>query len=342
MSTKPERLLLLDLLKLMTLFAIQTLHVWEFIFYQDDFILPGSVGYEYLQYYARVFSLGGQVLVGVIYLLFGLTEKSPKDLLRISAIAVIGQLALTLVFMEEGIISFEWDIYVYIAVTNILLLLLPRGSELLMVISFSVLLIPPALFENLLPPGPAFDILVGRTGRYTTGAWALLPWFFHAALFFNAGLLIRTGKIRLSEWHRMETFLWPVLFFFSLPFLGHYFMTPIGPRYYMFNFHEQTWYYWANFLPFVFWMRIAFLDRVKRKLETKRSFRWISTLQWNRNLGLCYILGVLYVGIGMQFDVEMKASPLLFDTFYLSIMPVVELAARLLVKLNASVFRKDG
>lgn len=325
----------------MTLFAIQTLHVWEFIFYKDDFVLPGSIGYEYLQYYARFFSLGGQVLVAVIYLLFGLTEKSPKSLLKISAFALFGQLALTLVFMEDGGARFEWDIYIFIAVTNILLLLLPRGNVPLILVSFLILLVPPSVYENLAPAGEFFNILIGRTSTYTTGAWAILPWFFHAVLFFNIGILINQKKLQLEEWHRNETFLWPIAFFFCLPFLGHYFMTPIGPRYYEFNFHESSWYYWTNFLPFVFWIRMAFLDRVKKKMEGKRFFRWLSSLQWSRNLGLCYILGVLYVGVGMMYDVEMKASPILFDSFYLSIMPVVEIVARILVKLRDLVFRKN-
>jgi hypothetical protein len=243
--------------------------------------------------------------------------------------------------MEGGSARFEWDIYVFIAVTNVLLCFLPRGNILLMLMSFLILLVPPMVYENLVPEGEILNIFVGRTGVYTTGAWALLPWFFHALLFFNAGTLIAQGKLVLNHWHKNETFLWPILFFFCLPFLGHYFMTPIGPRYYQFNFHESSWYYWTNFLPFVFWIRMAFLDRVKKKMETKRFFRWLSSLQWSRNLGLCYILGVLYVGLGMQIDAEMKASPLLFDAFYLSIMPVVEVVARILVKLRGLVFRKN-
>jgi hypothetical protein len=334
MIQKREGFLLLDLLKVMTLLAIQILHVWEFTFYEDELILPGSILFQpFLQYYARVFSLGGQVLVAVIYLLFGLTEKTKTSLIKIAGFAVFGQIALALAFMEDGKPSFEWDIYSFIFFTNLLLLFLPRGKIYLIVVSFIILWVSPSVWKEIIPENLLTDILVGRRGDFSTGAWAIMPWFFHALLFFNLGTLIRRKVIDMSEWNRAETLIWPVLFTFSIPFLGFYFPTPIGPNYYFFNFHQTMPVYWANFLFFLFWIRLAFLEKLKAKLETKRILRWISSLMWTRQLGLCYVTAVLYVGLSAQYEEFFRSSPLAFDALALSVMPVSEIIVRILIKL---------
>lgn len=340
MNTGRTRLYMLDLIKVMTLFAIQTLHAWEFVFYEDNVVLPGSIAYNNLQYYARFFSLGGQVLVAVIYLLFGLQQKSRASLIRIAGFAILGQLALMFAFMENGILSFEWDIYSYIFLSNLLLLAFPRGSWAVAVVSFLLLWVPPAFWQEHLPSGEILNVITGREGKFSTGAWAPLPWFFHALLFFNLGSLIAEKKLRLHLWEKAETFVWPILFFFSLPFLGYYFWTPIGPRYYQFNFHQSPWIYWANFLPFVFWIRIAFLTKVQERLSQSRKFRWISGLKWSTHLGPSYVIAVLYTGFMAMFDEYFRAHPLWFDAFYLSIMPVTEVTVRIFVKIKELVFRK--
>ncbi len=334
MTSDLRRLHLLDLLKVMTLLAIQILHVWEFIFYEDDLILPGSILYQpLLQYYARVFSIGGQVLVAVIYLLFGLTEKTKTSLLKIAGFAVLGQIALAFAFMEDGKPNFEWDIYSFIFLTNLLLLFLPRGKISLVIVSFILLWVSPSVWKGFIPENLLTDLLVGRKGDFSTGAWAPMPWFFHALLFFNLGTLTRRKVIALSEWNRAETFMWPMLFAFSIPFLGFYFSTPIGPNYYFFNFHQTMPVYWANFLPFVFWIRLAFLEKLRAKLESKWLLRWVSSLQWSRQLGLCYVTAVLYLGLSAQYEEFFRSSPLAFDALALSVMPVSEIIVRILMKI---------
>ncbi len=104
MTRSSERFLLLDWLKVFILIAIQTFHANEFIFFEDDFpLISNSLIYMPAYYYARLFSLGGQGLVSIIYLLFGFSGKSRASLLKISGFAVIGQLILTFAFLK-GII----------------------------------------------------------------------------------------------------------------------------------------------------------------------------------------------------------------------------------------------
>ncbi len=323
-----ERNLLLDLQKIMMLLAIQTLHVWEFIVYEDSFVVDGSRILQTFQWYARFFSLGGQVLVGAIFLLFGLREKSRQSLLAVCAFTLLGQIALLLAFMENGSFLFEWDIYAYLFTTTLLLIFIPRKNIPIAVMAFLLLWIPSSVWQGVFPPGLVGDILTGRTGEHSMGAWPLLPWFFHALLFFQLGTLISSGKLEVSRWHRWETFFWPIVVGFSLPVFGAFIMTPIGPHYYSFTFHQSPYVFWGNFLPYVLWTRVSFLDQVQTWAKQKRFLRWISSLAWSRHLGLSYVIAVLYVGLGAQFDQVLIKNPLLLDVFYLSVMPVTEIIAR--------------
>lgn len=331
---------LLDVLKLLVLFSIQSLHVYEFIFFKDDIFLEGlSFVFVQAQYIARVFSLGGQILVGIIYFFFALNAKSRFGLLKISLFALLGQMVLALAFMDEAgyLASLEWDIYAFIAVTNLLLMLIPvqrRGHYLLWIISLIFLWIPPSYWQELFPQGDFFDILSGRLGPHNSGAWAPLPWFFHSLLFFSLGAWFRERMDLLRSFQKGEMFFWISALLLSLYNIGAYFWTPIGPHYYSFNFSRAPWIYWSNFLPFVFWMRVSFLDQVQRPLTKMSLFRWISDLAWTRHVGLTYLLAILYVGLGAQFDETFARVPLSFDLFHLSIMPVVELVARSLLSVK--------
>ncbi len=334
MSRMQNRLLLLDLQKIMMLFSIQTFHVWEFIVYTDTFVIPGSRILQTFQYYSRVFPLAGQVLVAAIFLLFGVREKSRNALLSVCAFTLMGQVALLLAFMENGSVFFEWDIYAYLFTTTLLLIFIPRKSFPIAVVSFLLLWIPSSMWQELFPPGIPGDILTGRTGEHTAGAWPLLPWFFLAQLFFQLGTLTAAGKLNLSRWHQWETFFWPIAVGFSLPVLGAYFVTPIGPKYYLFAFHQNPYVFWGNFLPFIIWTRISFLDEVITWAGKKKFLVWISTLAWTRHLGLSYVIAVLYVGLAAQFDQYIIRHPFVLDTFYLSVMPVTEIIARIILKLK--------
>lgn len=329
MKAPADRLLLLDWLKVLILAAIQTLHMNEFVFFEEDFpLLADSFVYRPLYYYARLFSLGGQGLVAVSYLLFGLSGKTRSWLLKIAGLALLGQLLLTFAFHHTVSFStIEWDIYLYIFVTNLVLAFLPRGSLLLIALSLFILFVSPSHWKAWMPEGALGDLLVGRTDGPGLG-WAPLPWFFLAVLFFNLGDLLRSARIDLRSWRRWEVFFWPVLFVSFLPFVGYFYWTPIGSRYYEHNFHAPAHVFWANFLPYVFVMRLAFISSVRQWLGRSPLSRFISGLKWTRNVGAVYIVAILYVGLIAQFDKDLRENPLLFDLLFLSVMPVTEMIVR--------------
>lgn len=335
MTTTCKRYYLLDLLKFSCLLAIQTLHAWEFVFYEDPFLLQDySVIYEFMTNFARSFSIGGQVLVAIIYFLFGFTAKDSAALLKIAGFALCGQVALTLAFMDESgfFNNFEWDIYLFIAFSNLAIALLPKkmvSSLWSLIVCLVFLFIPTSFWQTSFPEGILFDVLSGRKGLDNSGAWAVFPWFFHTLLFYRLGVFTRNNPKKISNWHHWENYLWGVGLLISLPAIGAYFHTPIGPNYYVFNFNQSPYIYWANFLPFLLWMRVSLIQKLQDKVQDNQFLKWISGLMWVRHVGATYLIAILYVGIGAEFDKEMRETPYLFDAFYVSIMPVCEILARI-------------
>lgn len=330
MTNTKERFQLIDVLKIMTLLAIAILHANEFIFYQDIFPLGvASPVWHAFSYYARIFTLGGQILVAIIYLLFGYSGKSKSSLLLISLFAIVGQLILAAVFQ-----TVEWDIYAYLGVTNLLIVLIPwlyKENKFILVLSFLALCLPPDLFQKMTPDNAFWTILTGRMTDYNSGSWPLLPWFCLSTLFYQTGLMIKSGTFKLQTFHQSEKVIWPVLFLASLPFLGHYYWVPIGPHFYQFVFNQFPYIFWFNFLIFVFWIRLSLLVSMQAKLKQSKIVGFISGLYWVRHLGLVYLLSIIYLGIGMNFSDHFREMPWLFDLFFVGLMPLSELAGRFLV-----------
>ncbi len=328
MTNSKERFLLIDVLKILTLIAITVLHTNEFVFFMDIFPLGTSSPVWYaFSFYARFFIIGGQILVSIIYFLFGYSGKSKKSFLLIAAFACLGQLCLALVFQ-----NLEWDIYAFLAATN-LLLVLPffyKRNTSVMLISFFFLLIPPSLIQAVAPDTHVWTIMTGKMTDYNSGAWPLLPWFFLGVLFYQLGLRIRENNV-LTTFHSTEKFIWPLLFIASIPFVGFYYWSPAGPHFYQFAFSQPQHIFWSNFIYFVFLMRLALLGTVQNNVKQLKFVNFISGLYWARHLGLVYLLSIIYLGIGINFSEYFERTPWLFDLFFLGLMPVSEMAGRFLV-----------
>lgn len=331
MKTHREHLYLLDILKIMTLLAIAIFHAGEFIFYTNELIPSAKSAHVYhtLTYYARLFSLGGQILVSLIYFLFAYSGKTKRSLAGIGLFALFGQLILWVVFGD-----FEWDIYAYIAATNFFILAAPifyKKNILTLGLALIPLLFPTDLYQRIFSDSSFFIILTGKMSDSNSGAWPLLPWFFLALLFYQLGLFAREHKESLKSLNKKELILWVLLIVFSLPFLGHYFWVPIGRNFYNFVFNQGPLLFWSNFLIFILMIRLSFLSHIQEKLSHSYLTQQISKLYWNRHTGLAYLLSIIYLGIGMRYSDNFERYPLFFDFFFIGIMPVSEMGARFFI-----------
>lgn len=332
-----KRLFLLDYLKLLTLASIAVLHTNEFIFYEDISPVGKAAPIWYtLCLGGRFFALGGQILVATVFFLFGLTQKKRLNFFLIFLFCLVGQIVLTLIFEIP-----EWDIYSYLASTSLLIALVPFFYKLTlptMIFSFLILWIPTSLLKSL-GTGFFWAILTGKTEAGLTGSWPLLPWFFLALLFYQLGMFAIKNREWTKNITKYEILVWVLFMLLSTPWLGAYYWSPLGPTFYIFNFNKAPWIFWANFLPFVLIMRLSLLEKLNAALGRSRVTDFVSKLYWVRHLGLTYLVSICYLGIGLAAEETFRNSPLIFDLYFVGLMPVSELVSRLLVALKKKAHR---
>ncbi len=336
MSITNQRILGLDLLKILTLVAIAIFHANEFVFFSDEFPLGWSSPIlKTFFYYARLFGIGGQVLVSIIYFLFGYTKKSRHQLLKISFFSILGQVLLGIAFK-----TIEWDIYSYIFSVNILIIIFPffySYNFYSLIFSLCVLLISPNTFQSFFEPTSFLALLTGNFNQSSSGSWPLLPWAFLAILFYQLGILARESN-KFLFWQKNEIFFWIFALVISLPGLGHYYNLPIGPNFYHFAFYQSSYIFFSNFIPFLFLGRISLLNGTQEFLANKNLPNFIYQTYWNQHLGLTYLCSILYLGIGINLKNLFFEHPFTFDLFFLGIMPISEGIARLIVLSKKKVF----
>lgn len=301
----------LNIVKLIALVSIFVLHANEFIFYSDVHPTNSKI-YSLLALFARCHVISGQVLIFLIYFLFGFKNKTNLSLIKISLFALLGQVVLTLIFMSEGQ-KIEWDIYLFIAVSNLILIILTpvRNHWMMIVFSFILLWIPSLLYAF---PQPEI--------------WPLLPWFFLTSLAFATGCLFRKYVILFANGATWEWVLWPGLILISLPFFGAYFHTPIGANFYRFALYQKPWIFWANFWPYLFFIRISYLSTVQNTLQRLPLMRFVSRLHWCRHMGQLYLISVIMLGFAATQSDFFLNNPSYFDLFLLSVMPACEFISR--------------
>lgn len=327
-----KNILGIDLLKILVLAAIVTLHTNEFIFFKDEFPLEWDAPiWKTLSYYARVFALGGQILVSIIYFLFGYNNKAKLDLIKISLFCLLGQITLWGIFRE-----LEWDIYSYILTMNFIISshnFFFNRNKLLVVISLLLLSFTSSSVGELDLPEFLDSIILGKIHTQFTGPWPLMPWGFLAILFYQAGLFAKETN-KLSLINCKEIIFWIILLLISAPFIGHYYWLPIGPHFYEYVFTQKSFHFWSNLTPFIFILRISFLNRVQQFfIKTNFTFK-VSNLFWVRKLGVTYLISIIYLGAGTFYSDYFLENPKVFDLFFVSIMPISEIFSRILFNIR--------
>lgn len=333
MNKRTEPFYFIDLLKIATLFSIVLLHLVESLFYTDGVYHPrnSAPGFWHIQYFGRLFALGGQVLVMTTFFLFGLNNKTKKKLAMILPIALFGQVLLTLTYLEgrSFVAALEWDIYGYLFVTTGLLLLLPQSwasSRLLMLVCLLFLWIPPRFIQSL-GEGPLWAILTGKFTSYNSSAWPLVPWFFLALLSYLCGNYVRLHFEDFRSISRKERLTWVIFFLLAAPNFFHFYWTPIGQHFYQFTFTSDAHLFWSNFIGFVFVLRYSLTDFAQLQ-GRNRFMKWVSSLCWTRNVALIYFISFIVLYPATMNSEYFQRYGLAFDLYLLAFMPTCEFLCR--------------
>ncbi len=326
---------IINILKIASLIAIMCFHANEFVFYQDHYPL-GDVTYVYplLAKFARLIPFSGQSLITIIFFLWGYREVSLRKLWKTIPILLLGQLVLMAAFFEEGrsFWSFwEWDIYSFLCVAILSLGVLSRCS-------FKVLIGMNLFFIiATLTPFPSFlnffgnniwqAIFLGNCEQGGTGAWPLYPWLGLTAFGYAWGKWVRFSDCTINS---LEKWVWFLPLAWTPFYWGGFYQTPIGPGFYCFMFYHPPHEFWAHFLwiPFIF--SLAKSSWIQEKLDEMKWVKFLSSLEWSRSLGLCYLLEIILLGLAGVWSDNFLESPWLFDLFFLFLFPMVEVLARLI------------
>lgn len=339
--TQTKRYYLLDLIRFFSMIAITEFHSLEAFFYSNESAVNRDHFFEWgLFYFSRFISFSGFTIIMLSFFLIGLKGLSKQKLKKLGFICFIGSTILFFVYQESGW-QFEWDIYSFIAAGSLILALVARNHKILWLASaLSVILLAlPSSFYDF----PQFqnhwlyNPLVGNYYLEGAGGWPLLPWVGLIILFYHAGSLIRKRpklKIKLPTISNAELLFWFVILAFASPQLGAFFDVPVGPDFAKFVNQMDRIDQWSHFIFVIFFMRLAFVEKVNLWLSKRRSVRFISNLHLNRRFFMFYILQWFLIGLASEYSQQFLANKYLYDLWLISAIPLTEVTCTLFLKVS--------
>ncbi len=334
-----------DILRIVSMVAILSFHSNETVFYSDIPPVKDGLLFPFLYVFAPMIGFSGFTVAALSSFLYAIREPAARVWYRLFALLTVGIAVLAWLAGEDGhTFVFEWDVYSYLLVTLAVIFSVrksPVAIRALGVVGFVLLLLP---LWNLLP---VFEnrflkqALVGDCGVLGGGGWPIFPWSGLMWMFYALGrewVLNKPLGERLQRTMGLaETRITIMVLAVTIPFLGGYLEAPWGPGFGCFVFRQPPLIFWGHFIWVLLLMRISLVTAVNEWLSRKRWAGWISRLEWSRHFGRCYLLHLLYLGLGSGFAWEYIEHPWLFDIYVAGNIPVCELVARLFDR----VFKKE-
>ncbi len=333
---KTNQLHLINLLKLISIFAIITLHLNEFLFYLDSNPLnDASFIYPVIANISRYIPFSGHTIIFIIFFTWGLKKKRVKSPLVFVGILCLVHALLNLPFIQwsENIFEqFEWDIYPFIIISYFVVVLLDRIKRLsLSIILFSIffLSIPTHYFQDSFNLFILKNIFVGNCKEGFAGAWPLIPWIFLPILAYFCAPVIKEQK----SFKKVEILFWLPALILGYTQFGLVYDTPIGPEFYCYMLNVPPVTMWGNFIFTLFIIRLSVLDSLQHYLNKSSTVKFVSNLSWSKHFGFCYITH-LFILITLSFFKDIAQTPIVFDLIALLIFPITEIIV--------SYIKKDG
>ncbi len=338
-----KRILGFDILRIVSMVAILSFHSNETVFYTDIPPVKDGFFFPLLYVIAPMIGFSGFTVAALSSFLYAIREPAARVWYRLFALLTGGIAVLAWLAGEDRqAFVFEWDIYSYLLVTLAAIFAVrksPMAIRTLGVVGFLLLLIPVwdlwpvSVSENRL----WIQALVGDCRIKGGGGWPVLPWSGLMWMFYAVGrewVLNTPLRERLQrKVGRGEILITVTVLAASIPFVGAFLVTPWGPGFGCFVFRQSPLIFWGHFIWVLLLMRISLVAGVNEWLAQKRWARWISSLEWSRHFGRCYLLHLLFLGLGSGFASAYLEHPWLFDIYVAGNIPVCELVARLIDRI---------
>jgi len=333
---------LLNIIKLVSVIAITVFHVNEFIFFEDFFPLTERTFiYPTFLKFAHLFPFSGHSIVSIVFFIWGFKQTTFSSLKKVLPILFIGQLLITLSFLEgrSFLEAWEWDIYCYLFVAILCLKLIQNFSQkffkLTMLVCVALFVLSPWVQASYFGNSIFSEIFIGRCSWGKTGAWPLFPWIGLPLFCYSAGQLL---KERGRLFHFNEMIFWFFVLIWTPVTWGKLYQAPIGPQFYCYMFNQAEFIFWGNFLIVLFMMRLSLVERIQVKLDQMKFVRWLSQLHWSRHLGLCYLSEILILCLLSNAGPFFQQYPIAFDLMFLALLPLIEGVVASLIKVRKRVF----
>lgn len=291
---RDERLYAVDILRWFSFLAILIFHM--------SFALWAALGLNtipeqnwsgrWLEAYGRTFAFSGFSVLFLSFLLFGFRGHSYPKFSRLSFYILI--FAVVWSFTVEEF-PYWWDIYPYLLVCFALLagLRATKISPLLVaVLGGTLLSIPFWQLEAILnwPLWLKTLTLGACQSRGDLGDWPLLPWIGLPIMAYGVGQLMAENRVRLSSIRPAEFLLWAVALTVSVPYLGKYYVTPLGELFGCYIFRRPPLEFWAHMIPLFTLLRISLLSQSSKWLAQNRFIQWFSRRPVNRGFFVIYFM----------------------------------------------------
>lgn len=271
-----------DLARFLCFHAILIFHLSYALWARDGEQGIGIAFGEPFETYARAFVFGGFAVLLISFFLFGLRGGWGK---RRMGLVLLG-FTLIWSFTAEDF-PYLWDVYplLLVAVGWVTLLRRAGWPAWLMTLVGAVTLSTPFWILEGVWDLPLWleAILWGSCHRgLGLGDWPLLPW---AALpVFGYGLGALTRHSNAGRWTRWDWWWIPALGL-SLPFVGSYFVTPLGDGFSCYVFRRPPVEFWAHQFWILFLLRLSFVF-----LRPASWKDWLARRAVNRSFFLVYFL----------------------------------------------------
>lgn len=340
-----QRILLLDFLRIFSVLIIAPYYLNDFSLYAP---LKGSAFafVNFILYAIKFFAFSGFVLVFLVFFIMGL-KKNTKNLSFTWSYLFLGFCSLSL-FAGYSFFqwSFHWDTYHFVALSFVILLIINFFSvspKKQVIFGALLLCIPFWNFSIFYSNSILQEAIIGVCGSgISRGTWPLLPWL--GLVFFANGLgaLYRINQKALSQISRHQFIFWIALTTGCLFFWGAYSKMSYGPEANCFIHRQSPWIFWVHFIVFLFFVRLAFLQKVQCFLQNYRCPAVIAKLSWSTHFGFSFIVFLLINALfGEYFYFLLEKDNLYLLLFSWSAVVLTHFIVKISLLLKKNCFMRE-
>ncbi len=326
----------IDLVRLISYFAIVTFHTSLFYFYSPTIeYAKVSTIVGVVDSICRVFAFSGFTVIFVSAFLLGASRGALRKKGRLFGVLLFGWLYLSMLMNSSYVLV--WDVYTLFLVAILFMLFIDnRGLSWIRwmaALGFLITLIPFWKLQDELSWVPSqLQYILGFApceGR-EIDEWPALPWIGLVWLGYGLGRELkelrqenRLGSLVLK---RRELLLWLPFLLASVPQWGAYYSIRLGQYFSCDAYRQEPYVFWSHFIWVVAAVRLSIDPRVQNYLHGKAWARQASELAISRKYWLAYAVHYLYGNfIAYVFGNFGKYIPGFYETYELAIVEFLSL-----------------